>query len=71
MTTDLLWMTAMLVLFAVFLRGLLHEAGAALRAIARDEEAEEWRDDLQNVMAMRSRQRLRAMRATAAPPAFR
>ena len=71
MMTDLLWMLGMTVLFAVFLRGLLHEARAALRAIARDESADEWRGEVRTVMVLRSRQRLQAMRAASAPPAMR
>jgi hypothetical protein len=67
MTTDQVWMLAMLAMFGLFLRGLQSEARRALKAIAHDEHDGEWRSQMQLVMAQQqARQRLRAMREEAA-----
>ena len=64
MTMENLWMLAMLGMFGLFLRSLQVEARRSLKAIARDEDDQSWRNDVQLVMAQRNaRQRLIAMRA--------
>ena len=64
MTTENLWMLAMLGMFGLFLRGLQVEARRSLQVIARDDEDHSWRSEMQLAMAQRqARQRLAAMRA--------
>lgn len=64
MTTENLWMLAMLAMFGLFLRGLQVEARRSFQAIAHDEDDHAWRAETQLVLAQRqARQRLMAMRA--------